>query len=151
MASDMSTRTPRPMASDSDVVVLALVTADALEAQGEIQQAAVWLGRAADQARVDGDDERVAELAGAAAALMKSLRASRASALTRATSPPRASSPRASVARTSTARATGTRVSRPQLAAARTTSRRATIPRVSPARAENSLIEALLALMGGAG
>jgi hypothetical protein len=47
---------PRPVPSDSDVVVLALVTAQALEAQGEVAEAAQWLRRAADQARKDGHD-----------------------------------------------------------------------------------------------
>ena len=57
---------PRSIPGDSDVVVLALVTAQALEAQGEIREAAQWLRRAADQARKDGNDERAVVLARAA-------------------------------------------------------------------------------------
>jgi len=62
----------RPNHADSDVVVLALVTAQALEAQGEIREAAQWLRRAADQARKDGNDERAVVLARAAVDLATS-------------------------------------------------------------------------------
>jgi hypothetical protein len=67
--SNHSSRTPRPVASDSDVVVLALVTAEALESQGEVREAARWLRRGADQARREGNEERVLMLARAAAHL----------------------------------------------------------------------------------
>src|SRR5688572_4125464 len=64
-----ASHTPRPTPSDSDIIVLALVTAQALEAQGEISEAAQWLRRAADQARKDGNEERVRVLVRAAADL----------------------------------------------------------------------------------
>jgi hypothetical protein len=62
-------RTPRPMSSDSDVIVLALVTAQALEAQGDVGEAARWLRRAAWQAKSDGQGRRDMQLARAAAEL----------------------------------------------------------------------------------
>ena len=61
--------TPPMDASDSDDLVLALETARALEAQGEIREAVRWLRRAADQAEQDGNDARVLVLARAAADL----------------------------------------------------------------------------------
>jgi len=54
--------------------VLALVTAQALEAQGETREAAQWLRRAADQARKDGNDERAVVLARAAVDLASAFR-----------------------------------------------------------------------------
>jgi hypothetical protein len=60
---------PRPMLSDSDVVVLALVTAQALEGQGDLGGAARWLRRAAWQAKSDGQARRAMHLARAAADL----------------------------------------------------------------------------------
>jgi hypothetical protein len=62
-------RAPRPMSSDSDVVVLALVTAQALEGQGDVGGAARWLRRAAWQAKSDGQARRAMHLARAAADL----------------------------------------------------------------------------------
>jgi hypothetical protein len=59
--------TPQPEVSDSDDILLALETARALEAQGEISEAARWLRRAADEAEQQGDDERYLVLARAAA------------------------------------------------------------------------------------
>jgi len=61
--------TPRPDVSDSDDVLLALETARALETQGEFREAARWLRRAADDAELQGNDERVLALARAAADL----------------------------------------------------------------------------------
>lgn len=58
---------PQPELSDSDDVLLALETARALEMQGELREAARWLRRAADEAEMQGDDERVLVLARAAA------------------------------------------------------------------------------------
>jgi hypothetical protein len=65
---------PPPNSTDSDVVVLALVTARALEVQGDIREAAQWLRRAADQARKDGNEGRVVVLARAAVDLVSTLR-----------------------------------------------------------------------------
>jgi hypothetical protein len=64
-----SSLTPEWDASDSDDLVLALETARALEAQGEIREAVRWLRRAAEEAEKDGHDERVLVLARAAAEL----------------------------------------------------------------------------------
>ena len=61
--------TPPMDDADSDDLVLALETARALEAQGEIREAVRWLRRAADQAEQDGNDARVLVLARAAADL----------------------------------------------------------------------------------
>lgn len=60
---------PRPDPSDSDDLLLALETARALEAQGELSEAARWLRRAVEQAEMEGNDERVLVLARAAADL----------------------------------------------------------------------------------
>jgi hypothetical protein len=62
--------TPPSEASDSDGVRLALETARAMEAQGELRDAARWIRRAADEAEKDGNDERVLALASAAADLV---------------------------------------------------------------------------------
>jgi hypothetical protein len=62
--------TPQPDLSDSDDMLLALETARALEAQGEISEAARWLRRAADEAEQQGDDERYLVLARAAAEMV---------------------------------------------------------------------------------
>jgi hypothetical protein len=58
-----------PVHGDSDVLVLALVTAQALEAQGELHEAAQWLRRAAQQARAEGHARRAFMIARAAADL----------------------------------------------------------------------------------
>src|SRR5689334_6963098 len=60
---------PRPDPSDSDDVALPLETARALEAQGDLREAARWLRRAAEQAEMEGNDARVVALARAAADL----------------------------------------------------------------------------------
>lgn len=65
--------TPEPDACDSDGVLLALETARLLEAQGEIREAARWLGRAADEATKQGNEERVLLLAQAAADLTNTI------------------------------------------------------------------------------
>ena len=62
-------RTPGPSLSDSDDVLLALETAQALEARGDIAEAARWLRRAAHEAEKQGNDHRVLALAHAAADL----------------------------------------------------------------------------------
>jgi hypothetical protein len=62
-------RTPGPSLSDSDDVLLALETAQALEMRGEMAEAARWLRRAADEAEKQGHDRRVLALAHAAADL----------------------------------------------------------------------------------
>ena len=117
-----ASHTTRPIHSDSDVVVLALVTAAALEAQGEIREAAQWLRRAADQARKDGREERVCELTQAAVELAK---------MNRTALLPGSSS-------SSSRRTT------------RTSFRRTTSPRADR-RAERATMEALLGLMASAG
>jgi len=61
--------TPAPDVSDSDAVALALETARALEAQGDLREAARWLRRAADEAEKEDNDSRVVILARAAADL----------------------------------------------------------------------------------
>jgi hypothetical protein len=68
--------TPQPDHSDSDDVLLAVETARALEAQGEIREAARWLRRAADEAEKQGNDERVLELARAAADMSNNIQSS---------------------------------------------------------------------------
>ena len=65
--------TPPMDDSDSDDLVLALETARALEAQGDIAEAVRWLRRAADQAEKDGNDARVLVLARAAADLTSTI------------------------------------------------------------------------------
>jgi hypothetical protein len=60
-------RTPIPVSADSDGVVLALETARALEARGDMSEAAKWLRRAAREAESQGDDVRVLHLAHIAA------------------------------------------------------------------------------------
>jgi hypothetical protein len=59
-------RTPCPLLSDSDVLALGLVTAQALEAEGDIEQAARWLRRAARQAKAEGRLQRGVLIARAA-------------------------------------------------------------------------------------
>src|SRR4051812_39381574 len=61
--------TPAPDPTDSDDVAIALQTARALEAQGEMGEAARWLRRAADEAEKEGNDQRVLTFARAAADL----------------------------------------------------------------------------------
>jgi hypothetical protein len=72
-SSAQAAHAPRPVPTDSDVVVLALVTAQALEAQGEVGEAAAWLRRAADQARREGNMQRVSLLLRAAADMSKTI------------------------------------------------------------------------------
>lgn len=62
-------RTPGPSLSDSDDVLFALETAQALEVRGDIAEAARWLRRAANEAEKQGNDTRVLALAHAAADL----------------------------------------------------------------------------------
>jgi hypothetical protein len=69
-----ATRTPLPAAGDSDDVVLALETARALEARGDVREAARWLRRAAEQAESQGNDVRVLLFAHVAADLTASPR-----------------------------------------------------------------------------
>jgi len=73
--------TPDPDVFDSDGVLLALETARSLEMQGEIREAARWLGRAADEATKQGNDERVLMLAQAAADLTNTIDVISASAV----------------------------------------------------------------------
>ena len=61
--------TPAPDPTDSDDVATALETARALEAQGEMAEAARWLRRAADEAEKEGNDRRIVIFARAAADL----------------------------------------------------------------------------------
>jgi hypothetical protein len=62
-------RTPAPSPRDSDDVLLALETAQALEVRGDTAEAARWVRRAADEAEKQGNDRRVLALAHAAADL----------------------------------------------------------------------------------
>jgi hypothetical protein len=64
-----ASRTPDQHPSDSDGVRMALETARALEAQGDILEAARWIRRGADEAEKNGKNERVLALARAAADL----------------------------------------------------------------------------------
>jgi hypothetical protein len=65
--------TPDPDVFDSDGVLLALETARSLEMQGELREAARSLGRAADEATKQGNDERALLLAQAAADLTNTI------------------------------------------------------------------------------
>jgi hypothetical protein len=65
-------RTPLPASSDSDDIVLALETARALEACGDVREAARWLRRAAEEAETQGNDARVLLFAHVAADLTSS-------------------------------------------------------------------------------
>lgn len=65
--------TPECDPTDSDELVLALETARAHEAQGDLREAARWLRRGADCAERDGQDARVLVLARAAADLTSAL------------------------------------------------------------------------------
>jgi len=67
-------RTPGPKPSDSEDVLVALETAQALEVRGDLAEAARWLGRAADEAEKQGNDSRVLALAHAAADLKNAAR-----------------------------------------------------------------------------
>src|SRR6266487_4009831 len=58
---------------DSDDVTLALETARALEAKGDIPEAVRWLRRATEAAEKDGNDLRVVTLARAAADLSSTM------------------------------------------------------------------------------
>ena len=62
-------RTPAPSPRDSDDVLLALETAQALEVRGDMAEAARWIRRAANEAEKQGNDRRVLTLAHAAADL----------------------------------------------------------------------------------
>jgi len=66
-------RTPLPDSSDSDDVVLALETARALEARGDVSEATRWLRRAAEEAENQGHDARVLLFAHVAADLSSSV------------------------------------------------------------------------------
>jgi hypothetical protein len=65
--------TPRPEASDSESVLLALERAWAYEQQGQLRDTAQWLRRAADEAERDGNDERVLVLARASVQLTNAI------------------------------------------------------------------------------
>jgi hypothetical protein len=67
-------RTPGPSPSDSDDVLLALETAQALEVRGDIAEAARWLHRAVNEAEKQGNDTRVLVIAHAAADLTSASR-----------------------------------------------------------------------------
>jgi hypothetical protein len=124
--------TPRPVASDSDLVVLALVTANGLEAQGEIREAARWLRRGADQARKEGNEERVLVLSRAAANLTKS------SGSARWPSSSRRATARTSWRRTTLARSSSSATSREKRSD-------------SKGPSQVNTMEAMLALIAGAG
>jgi hypothetical protein len=66
--------TPAPDPSDSEGVLLALETAKALEARGDMYEATRWLRRAATEAEMQGNDARVLEFAHAAADLTSTVR-----------------------------------------------------------------------------
>lgn len=68
--SSMAHRFPRPDPSDTEDVLFALETAQALYSKGELQDAVRWLRRAADEAEQAGSDQRALELARAAAELV---------------------------------------------------------------------------------
>jgi hypothetical protein len=72
--------TPDADVFDSEGVLLALETARSLEEQGDIREVARWLGRAADQATKQGNDERALVLAQAAADCTNAIEATAASA-----------------------------------------------------------------------
>ena len=65
--------TPGPDPSDSDVVLLALETARALEVRGDLSEAVRWLRRAATEAEKQANDARVLVFAHAAADLTNSI------------------------------------------------------------------------------
>jgi len=89
--------TPPMDDSDSDDLVLALETARALEAQGEIREAVRWLRRAADQAEQDGNDARVLVLARAAADLTNTVSNGSSPAPAQSSLPPSSAAERSSV------------------------------------------------------
>src|SRR4051812_48170728 len=66
---------PEPDTSDGEDVVVALRTARALEGQGDVGTAVVWLRRAAEAAEREGDDRRTLALARAAADLTSTISA----------------------------------------------------------------------------
>jgi len=113
--------TPAPDPSDSDDLHIALETARALEAQGDLGEAARWLRRAADRAERQGNDERVLVFARAAAELTAivpaRLRTPAPSLLTspRAGELPASSVPPASPARTPPPRVSPTPVRPPRV------------------------------------
>jgi hypothetical protein len=137
-------RTPRPVSSDSDVVVLALVTAQALEAQGHDSEAARWLRRASWQAKSDGSVRRAMQFARTAAELanVPTTRSSRDDGSHRRERPARHSFLRA------TLRDEPDRGVTPRSATTHHSSEAASHPQ-SPARA--SVWQAMLTLMGAAG
>ena len=65
--------TPVPEPADSQDIALALETARALEAAGDLENATRWIRRAADHAEREGHDERVLVLALAAADLTQTI------------------------------------------------------------------------------
>ena len=67
---------PGPEAFDSEDVLLALETAQALRAKGDLREAIRWIRRAADAAEQDGNDLRAVALARAAADLTTEIGAS---------------------------------------------------------------------------
>ena len=145
-----ASHTPRPIHSDSDVVVLALVTAEALEAKGEIREAAQWLRRAADQVRKDGNEDRVRVLTRAAVDLMK---ANRLALLPGSSSSSRRTS-RSSFRRTTSPRADtrADRTIRPEPPASLRDARAFVAPRSETREPSGgTTMEALLGLMASAG
>ena len=139
---ERASRTPCPLLSDSDVLALALVTAQALEAEGDIEQAARWLRRAARQAKAEGRFQRGVLIARAANELANTDRFS-------AAPEPVAPAPEPS-SRKSFLRVTNPnheRVKRFSLRTARIFDRRSTEPAVQRA----SIWEATLSLLGALG
>jgi hypothetical protein len=65
--------TPPPDPADSQDIALALETARALEAAGDLEEATRWIRRAADHAEREGHDARVLVLARAAADLTQTI------------------------------------------------------------------------------
>jgi hypothetical protein len=65
--------TPRPEASDSESVLLALERAWAYEQQGQLRDTAHWLRRAVDEAEKDGTHERILVLARASVQLTNAI------------------------------------------------------------------------------
>jgi hypothetical protein len=141
----------RSIAGDSDVVVLALVTAQALEAQGEAREAAQWMRRAADQARKDGNDERSAVFARAAVDLASGFRPAllpfSSTALPRRSTP---ASPRRSTSHAAEARSERA-IRRASPASLRETRVFAAQPWEARQSSWESTLEAMLVLMAAAG
>src|SRR6185503_18618144 len=83
-----SSHAPEPDPADSDDILLALETARALEAHGDLRDAARWLRRAAEQAEEEGNDARVLVFARAAADLTNTIQPAPAAPLLSAPTPP---------------------------------------------------------------